>query len=59
MRAASGRARDEPSELAAEMLLMLPLEADMDWLREEDGLETITDITPTLRILGNLALDFL
>lgn len=30
VRAASGRARAEPRELAAEMLLMLPLEADMD-----------------------------
>lgn len=30
MRAASDRPRAEPRELAAEMLLMLPLDADMD-----------------------------
>lgn len=40
MRAASGRLLVEPRELAAEMLLMLPLEADMDWLRAELGLVT-------------------
>lgn len=40
MRAASGLARADPRELAAEMLLMLPLEADMDWLRAELGLPT-------------------
>lgn len=38
VRAASGLLRAEPRELAAEMLLMLPLDADMDWLRAELGL---------------------
>lgn len=47
VRAASGRLRAEPRELAAEMELMLPLEADMDWLRAELGLDTSTIILTT------------
>lgn len=37
VRVAPARGRCEPRELEAEMLPMLPLEADMDWLRAELG----------------------